>query len=301
MHNSNYIASFAHKLCTGRISPSGNTNFSPTKKEDPPPTCVEPLPVELIKLSIQACHASNSEKDMCIANMIISFFFLCCPGEHTVTFDNKLFKILNVQFYKDDKPVPTQSSKLLFEANFLTPTFDTHKNSVNGMQIGHGHSTFATLYPILAVAHQVVNLNPHIAKPDQPLCSSYHTARKTYHYLTSKYITQVLCAVALHHLHFCVSPASVECCSLHTSGAMALFSHGANALLIKHVGHWHSDAMHCYLHVQSCSIMSGLSKLILAGCNPQHLVEIATMPLPNPSLFVGSWGARTTTVVLGLA
>ena len=68
---------------------------------------------------------------------------------------------------------------------------------------------------------------------------------------------------------------------------MGLFSHGVNALLIKHVGHWHSDAMLHYLHVQSHPIMSGLSKLILAGCNPQLLVETATMPLSNLSLFVG--------------
>jgi hypothetical protein len=33
--------------------------------------------------------------------------------------------------------------------------------------------------------------------------------------------------------------------------------------------------------------MSGLSKLMLAGRNPQLLAETATMSLPNPSLFVG--------------
>ena len=56
--------------------------------------------------------------------------------------------------------------------------------------------------------------------------------------------------------------------------------------------------MLCYLHVQSHPIMSGLSKLMLAHGNSQLLAETATMPLPNPSLFVGQWGARTTTIVL---
>ena len=54
----------------------------------------------------------------------------------------------------------------------------------------------------------------------------------------------------------------------------------------------------CYIHVQSCPIISGLSKLMLASGNSHHLLETTTMPLPNPSLFVGLWGARTTTVVL---
>ena len=145
-HTSDYLAAFAHKVRTGKISPSrkpyhfGNVEtalcaigqmiallgpnhhnprlqpngkltfalkcqFQSYKKVDPPPTCVEPLSVELIELVVQACHASNMAKDACIAGMIIiGFFFLCHLGEHTVTFDNKPFKLSNVQFYKDDKP-----------------------------------------------------------------------------------------------------------------------------------------------------------------------------------------------------
>ena len=171
--------------------------------------------------------------------------------------------------------------------DFLTLTFDTQKNGVKGERIGHGCSTSATLCPILAVAHWVAHLNLQEAMPDQPLCSYYHTASKTYQYLASQDITQVLRASALHYPRFCVNPASVECRYLCTSGAMALFSHRVDALLIKLVGCWHSDVILCYLYVQSCPIMSGLSKPMLAGGNPQLLVETTTMPLPTPSLFVG--------------
>ena len=73
--------------------------------------------------------------------------------------------------------------------------------------------------------------------------SYYHTESKTYRYLASQDITKVLRASALHHPRFCVNPASVECRSLRTSGAMALFSRGVDALLIKLVGRWRSDAM----------------------------------------------------------
>ena len=188
--------------------------------------------------------------------------------------------------YKDNKPVPTQSSELLPAADFLTLTFDTQKNGVNGERIGHRRSTSATLCPVLAVAHWVAYLNLHMAKPDQSLCSYYHNASKTYQYLASQDITQVLRASALHHPSFCVNPSSVKCCSLCTSGAMAHFSCRVNTLLIKLVGRWHSDTMLHYLHVQSCPIMSGLSKLMLAGGNPQLLAETATIFLPNTFLFV---------------
>ena len=125
---------------------------------------------------------------------------------------------------------------------------------------------------------------PTQGKLHQPLCSYYHTASNSYCYLASQDIMQVLWASVQHLLYFCVNPASVECHSLHTSSAMALFSCRVDALLIKLVGHWHSDAMLHYLHVQSCPIMSGLSKLMLAGGNSQLLPETTTMPLPNPSL-----------------
>ena len=139
--------------------------FQSYKKEDPPPTHVEPLPVELIELVVQACRASNTAKDACIADVItIGFFFLCCPGEHMVTSDNKPFTLSNVQFYKDDKLVPIQSSKFLHTADFLTLTFNTQKKGVKGKWIGHRRSTSATICPILAVAHRVAHLNLHKAK-----------------------------------------------------------------------------------------------------------------------------------------
>ena len=127
---------------------------------------------------------------------MIGFFFLCRPGEHTVTFDNKPFKSSNVQFYQDNKLRPTQSSELMPAADFLSLTFDTQKNSFKGNRSFHGHSMSVTLYPILTVAPWVAHLNLHKAKPDQPLCSYYHKASKTYQYLASQDIMQALCAVA---------------------------------------------------------------------------------------------------------
>ena len=112
----------------------------PARAQPPQPTptttkwqahlCTE-IPISVLqqrRLTIHLCRATTCQaqytssahlscfqhgKDMCIADMImIGFFFLCYPGEHTVTFDNKPFKLLNVQFNQDNKHVPIQSSKL---------------------------------------------------------------------------------------------------------------------------------------------------------------------------------------------
>ena len=168
-----------------------------------------------------------------------------------MTFDNKPFKLSNAQFYHNDVLVPVHSSELLHTAEFLLFTFGTQRNCIKGKHIGYIHFTSATLCPILAVLHLVAHLNSHKASPHQPLCSVYHTASSSYRYLAYQDIVQVLHASALLDLCLCVNPASVDCCSLCTSRAMALFSCRVDALLIKLVGRWRSDAMLCYLHVQS--------------------------------------------------
>ena len=97
---------------------------------------------------------------------------------------------------------------------------------------------------------------------------------------TSQDITQILCAAAPHHAWLSVNTASVECCSLCTSAALALFTCRVDILLIKLVGHLHLYVILYYWHVQSSLIMSGLSKLMLSGGNPQLLADAPTQPIP---------------------
>ena len=279
-----------HLQPNGKLIFALKCQFQSYENEVPPATCVEPLPVELIELVVQACHASYLENNICIAIIITSsYFFLCCLREHTVTFDNEPFKLSNVQVYKDDKPVHIQSSKLLHTADFLTLTFDTQKNGIKGKHISQRHTTSATLCLILTVAHWVAHLNLHKARPHQPLCSYHHTASSSYLNLAFQDIIQELQASALHHLHVCVNPSSVERHSLCPSNAMALFSCRVDSVVVNHVGCWCWDAMLRYLHVQSCPIISRLSKLMLAGGNFQLFAKTATMPLPNPSHLSHLW------------
>ena len=70
-----------------RLQPNGKLifglkrQFQSYEKEDPPPACVKPPPIELIELAVQACHASNTANDTGIANMItISFSFSAAWG-----------------------------------------------------------------------------------------------------------------------------------------------------------------------------------------------------------------------------
>ena len=62
-------------------------------------------------------------------------------------FDNEPFKLSNIQYYQNNKLVPTHSSQLLQAAEFLSLTFKTQKNCVKCEHICHRCSTPATLCP----------------------------------------------------------------------------------------------------------------------------------------------------------
>ena len=168
-----------HDSClqpNGKLIFALKSQFQSYKKEDPLPNCIQPISVELIKLALQAYHTSNMHKNMCIADMIIiGFSSLCCPGEHTVTFDNEPIKLLNIQVYQDDKLYPNSPPGFYMWMTFL-PWPLTHKIRQFEMQV-HCPQMFHLCNTLpLAVALQLAHINSHKAKPHQLLHSYYHTA-----------------------------------------------------------------------------------------------------------------------------
>ena len=133
---------------------------------------------------------------------------------------------------------------------------------------------------------------PHIAEPNQLLCSYYHSAIKTYHYLViPRHHPISLCSsptslIFLCQPNFCQVPLATykKCNGTFPSQGECTACQPCWLLVF-----WQ---MLFYLPVQSCPIMSGLSKLMKAGENSQLLAETAIMPLPNSSQFVSKWGAK---------
>ena len=65
-------------------------------KEDPPTQRVKPIPIQVVRAIVGAAHlaATSDVGFWAVADMIcIAFFFLCRPGEHTVTKDNTPLKL----------------------------------------------------------------------------------------------------------------------------------------------------------------------------------------------------------------
>ena len=66
--------------------------------------------------------------------------------------------------------------------------------------------------------------------------------------------------------------------SLNVDGAMALICSGVDSDIIKIIGHWHSDKILRYLHVQADPLMRNLSQLMLMHGNYSFLPHQELVP-----------------------
>jgi len=63
--------------------------------------------------------------------------------------------------------------------------------------------------------------------------------------------------------HYGIKPSDISVRSLHAFGAMALLSAQVDTDVIRLLGHWHSDEMLQYLHVQSFPLITPLALQML--------------------------------------
>ena len=112
-----------------RLAPSGKhefrlgRQFAAYKKKDSPPLRVKPIPIQVIKHVLGLAQAAPSPDGLAVANMIlIAFFFLMRPGEHTVTRDNTPFQLKDIQLHVGQQRynAATMPMELLQASSFVT-------------------------------------------------------------------------------------------------------------------------------------------------------------------------------------
>jgi hypothetical protein len=67
----------------GRLHPAIGTLQISYTKDDPPPTRVKPIPLLLVAHAVAAYHQSTQFTQTLMDLIIIAFFFLSWPGEHS--------------------------------------------------------------------------------------------------------------------------------------------------------------------------------------------------------------------------
>ena len=127
---------------TGKIDGRLQLQFCCYSRQEPPPSRVKPIPVQVLLQLAYVAAASNDQELQAVADMIIiEFFFLLRPGDYTGTkSDSAPFSLSNVTFIvgRTVFDTATATNNKLAAATFVILIFTTHKNGVRGEQIGHG-------------------------------------------------------------------------------------------------------------------------------------------------------------------
>jgi hypothetical protein len=260
-HDPRLTASGKHDFRLGRL-------FAAYAKQDPAPIRVKPVPIQVIQHALQLALAAPSDDNLAVANMIlIAFFFLMRPGEHTVVKDNTPFKLKDIQFHVGHQRYNATTIPLILlpTASFVTFTYDTQKNAVRNEAIGLGRSGGGPLCPVAATAQRVLYLRQHQASLDTPL-GTYYSPNGQSKTVTSDNITQTL-RFSLRHfgdtLGIAVSDISAR--SLRAAGAMALLCAHVDHDTIRLIGRWRSDEMLRYLHAQAQPVMHDFARRMVLG------------------------------------
>lgn len=259
-----------------RLAPSGKHEFrlgrlfASYQKRDAPPTRVKPVPIQVIQHAHALAQSAPSAANLAVANMIlIAFFFLMRPGEHTITKENTPFKLKDIQFHVGVQRYNASiiPLALLATASFVTFTYDTQKNAVRGEAVGLGRSGQGACCPVAATAQRVQHLREHNAAPDTPLGTYYNPTgiSKT---VTSDNITVTLrFSLQTFGQTLGINPSDISARSLRAAGAMALLCAHVDHDTIRLIGRWRSDEMLRYLHAQAQPVMHDFSRRMVQGGN----------------------------------
>ena len=143
--------------------------------------------------------------------------------------------------------------------------FRAHYTKTNGIQgelddlRRSGHQQWC---PIMASLNRVRHLCTHQAPLDMPIFSYFSN---TWHKIdTITTLTHHLCiAVTALETSFGIQPYNISIFSLWSSSAMALLCAKVDPDMICLLGHWQSDVMLCYLHIQTFPIVAPLASQML--------------------------------------
>jgi hypothetical protein len=282
-----------------RLNPSGRLvsrlqqQLKGYSKADPGPVRVKPIPVSLLAHVVNAAYTTPDATLHAQADCaIIGFFFLCRPGEvtlSTASSDSTPFRLQDVEFHTGSVYVNAAYapfSDLHAGHHSALLTFTNQKNARRNEKIAQGDTSSPLLSPTRALYRRVLHLRHHNAPPDTPLhtifLKSGTTTNVTSANLTSLFRTS---ATALES-SIGFGPRDFSIRSLRAGGAMALLCAQVDPLLIKLVGRWKSDEMLHYLHAQAAGLTHGLAaKMLVAGdfrLHPNQDIAPGAAPLLAP-------------------
>ena len=255
--------------------------FAAWKKEDDPPKCVKPVPMQLLLRAEELIGLQ--ERDRATMDCIwMAFYYLLQPGEyanatgdakHPFRLKDVQFKVGALHFHDTLTSTPAQ----LHATTYCSLTFTTQKNCVKGDHAANGQHHAC---PVRAVLCHVLHLCTHNAPPTTPLYVFYDAAGTKRSVSSSMILSLLHAAVLSLPGHAGVNPDNIAARSLCSSGAMALLLGGVDLDKIRIVGHWKSNAMFCYLHAHALPLIQDNSSIMYTTSHYSLITRHLSPTLP---------------------
>jgi len=253
----------------GKLHPELKDLQRSYSKADPPPERVKPIPIQLVRHAYDLLSSSKDVFQIAMADLlVIGFFFLLRPGEHTYDRENNHpFRYEDTSF---DTPAGTINAVAIPDSAVATATkvhmnFTTQKNGEKDEAISHG-DTADVLSPLKALRRRIKHLRDKGAHRSTPLHVIFLPNGSVLH-ITAGHLTNAL----RHSCKFIgkklgISAKDISARALRAGGAMALLRSKIDPTLIRLMGRWKSWAMLQYLH-RSAANTSNFAELMLTGGN----------------------------------
>jgi len=279
----------------GKLNPRLAGMFKSYSKADPPPEQVKPIPVQLLEHAIARLSSTDFRK--ALADLIvIGFFFLLRPGEHTFcSADNTPFTLQDVSFVTPSGTfnAATIDLDLLSAATKVHLNFTNQKNGVKNEAITHGFNSHPFLCPLKAVRRRVRHLRAHQALPTTPLHTVFASDNTSTQHITDADITAALRASCVSiGDSIGIQPSDISARALRAGGAMALLRAGVADSSIRLLGRWKSWAMLEYLHKSASDTTGYASRMLACGSYTLNIhkstADAVTDLLPAPILMTTS-------------
>ena len=241
--------------------------YTAWSKQDPAPTRVKPIPIQLLHHAQVTATASNDHSHLATIDMAwLAFFFLLRPGEYCHSAQSHPFRLGNLRFSSNHQQLDPCSCdlRLLHSATLCSLTFATQKNRIRGEIIAHGRSGDPIACPLQTLLRRVTHLCAHGATASTPL----HAYRIGAHWgaVSPAMVSLRLRAAAADMGNTIgISPADISARALRAGGAMALLCANVDHNTIRLVGRWCLDAMLRYLHIQASALVAPLAPSMLRG------------------------------------
>ena len=236
-------------------------------KEDPPPSRVKPIPIQLVRHAVSLLDLHDPLQAAIADALVIGFFYMLRPGEHTMdTSNHHPFRLQDASFA--DHNTPAVNAVIIPLGQLSTATrvylnFTTQKNGEKNEAITHGDTADPFLSPVAAVRRRVLHLRSHNALPDTPLYTVI-LPTGTRPIFASQLTAALRASCAIIGPQLGITSDEISARALRAGGAMALVRARVDLSLVKLMGRWKSDVMLRYLH------RSALQTADLAALMLQH-------------------------------